>query len=389
MTARDIDVLHIVPFFNPTFSYLENHLPLAQAMLGQDVVVFAGMSMFPDHSVETYRQPEKQDVFTDRGRLSVYPCRSWFIKKHPGLNWCDVRAGLKFKPKIVYIHGITTFNILYGIFFNLFYGSKILVDCHNDFSNESRKANGVGYSALASVHGLGIRALLKLSLIERVISIGHGSTNYCIARLGLSGSDIKEIGLGYDSNIFYFTPRPFRTHTQSSKKKQLNIGVIGKFSKEKNLASIADFVNILRSKNNTLSVTLAGTFLDRYSQEQSEKLCSEADRYRFVGVLNPEERKAFFDEMDFCIWAGRPSILIQECIGSGCPAFVSDHQSTLKFIFEDYFFSEKGDNRHFFKKLKNVCSLQDLLKNIQAHQKQAIAGFSWNEIAYDLRASFD
>ena len=387
--ARNIDVLHIVPFYNPDFSYLENKLPVAQAMHGQHVVVFAGMSMFPDHSRETYRKPVEQVTFTRSGSLSIYPCKSWFIKKHPGLNLCNANGSLKYKPKVVYIHGITSLNIIYGVFFKLYCGALVLVDCHNDFSNESAYASSRLFRFLATLYGLAIKTLLKTTIIKKVISIGKGSTNYCTKRLGLSLTDIKEIGLGYDSDIFSYSPRLATKRAPNPANRSFHVGVIGKFSREKNLDAVADFIDILKSRNYHVAITLAGAFLDQDSRAQAEMLKNLAHDYKFLGVIDAKKRKAFFDEMDLCVWAGRPSILIQECIACGCPALVSDHQSTLKFAFDDYLFSEKGDNRVFFHKLKEVSSLKELLKSIQASQRRAIVGCSWNEIAHDLKISFE
>jgi glycosyltransferase involved in cell wall biosynthesis len=383
--SEDVDILHIVPFFNSNFSYLENHLPVSQAKLGQKVVLLAGKANFPFHPLNTYTEPSAEHFEFGSGELRLLPCFSWFWKRHPGINWCNVVPYLKLKPATVYVHGVTSLNIFYGLYFALTSNAKVVLDCHNDLSNENKDIGKGLTSYFLALHALLLRALLKLGLIKKIISIGLGSTVYCEARLGLSRKYISEINLGYDGDLFFPDVNRSKKQRLSKENGKLKIGVIGKFSREKNLSVAGELIDLLQNKGIACSIFFAGPFVDFATEQEAALVAKQANEAEFLGMLNSLERKAFFQNMDLCLWPGRPSVLIQECIASGCCAIVSDHQSTYKFVFGNVVFSEEKNNEKFFQQLEAEPCLFNLFAAVEKHQRRALIGCSWDEIAHELQ----
>jgi hypothetical protein len=382
-----LDVLHIVSFYNPTFSYLENMLPEFQANAGKNVVVLAGLAPFPYHDKESRVKAVCKTNKARNGLLQIIPVKSWIWSRHPGVNICNILGQLSLRPKLVYIHGITSLNILYGVFFRICRGAKVIVDCHNDRSNQSASKTPVARKITLLIYGFCLKILLSGRLLSRVITIGQGSTDYCVQDLGISSKLIFQTKLGFDRRVFFENTKRAEQLLCAGKRKCLTIGLIGKITKEKNVCVLEGFLDILLSQGFDVSIDIAG-FVDEETSHTLKNLKHKFKLMRWLGNLKACERKVFFDSVDFCVWMGRPSILIQECVGSGCPAIVSNHASTGDFVFADYAFDVDGNNEVFFQNLRDVGNFVNVLKKIFCFQKKYSPKYDWVSVEEELDAAF-
>jgi glycosyltransferase involved in cell wall biosynthesis len=345
-------------------------------------MVAAGDAPYPYHPKRTQAQPRTQI----KQNLYIQRCKSWMLNKHPGVNFLLLNNFFRFKPRVVYIHGVTSLNVLYGVYYKFFCDSKVFLDCHNDIPNQSPSSKLFKGRIFLKVFSIFINFLLKVKIVTAVLPIGLGSTTYCQKILNINQKYLKQIKLGYDSDTFFenqILRKNFRYEHRISDD-AVAIGIIGKMTTEKRLDLALNFYEIIQTKISKLVVVLVYETQEDAIKVEIQNFKNRSRKLIELPLLNENDRAAFYNAMDICIWPGRPSISIQECIGCGCPVITSDHPSTSDFWVSQYFFKNVDNGKSLLSSIQNCGDIRKLFCELKNSQSAMIKNYTWRKIAKEL-----
>ena len=387
-------IAHVISYFQPKLGYQEFYLAKEQLKMGHDVCIVTSdrYAPFPDFSKTVGsilgERLVGQGVFVEEGLKVVrLPLIFEFASDNALLGL--KRALASFSPDVVHAHGATALTTMATIAFKTFLNYKVVVDCHMDYSLESKSKIRRTAFYLWSRNPV-CRWMLKRA--DGYIAVAGSVRRWLSREWGLCHNRIQVIPLGAESELF--SPNMLKREMMRRKlgveEEDVLIIYAGKLIPEKDIEVLLNAVAILLQTDRNIKVLLVGSGPDEYIG----KLFRLIDKYKIRRnvLLHPFQHKTllpdYYNAADIGIWPGNPSITIVEAMATGMPIIIphctGSYSTNLHHYvqYDNGFEFEEGNTEELCDYLKKLVTDKKLRKKMGLRSRKLVEEkLDWSVIA--------
>jgi len=382
-------IAHVQTYFQPQLGYQEYYLAKKQQEMGHEVCVITSdrYASYPDFSKTV------GSILGER-----YVGRGTFIEE--GLKVVrlplvfeigseNVLLGLRcaladFGPDIVHAHGATAPTTMAAIMFKVSLHYKVVVDCHMDYSLESKSKIRSTIFYLWSRNPL-CRWILKRA--DGYIAVAESARRWLSREWGICYDKIQIIPLGADSKLF--SPSMLKRRMMRKKlgveKDDVLIIYAGKLIPEKDIEILLHAAAPLIDKHRNVKVLLIGDG----PKEYMGKLLRLVDEYKIRRnvLFYPFQHKTvlpeYYNAGDVGVWPGQDSITIVEAMATGLPIIIPRSYRNFHYIENNNGVNfTRGNSKELMECLEQLVADEDLREKMSTKGRELVEGkLSWNAIA--------
>jgi len=382
-------IAHVQPFFQPKLGYQEFYLAKEQQNMGHEVCVITSdrYALFPDFSRTVGEILGKRYVgrgaFVEEG-LKVIRLPLIFEIASNNVLLGLRRALADFSPDIVHAHGATAPTTMAAIMFKAALRYKVVVDCHMDYSLESKSKMRRTIFYLWSRNPV-CRWLLRRA--DGYIAVAESVRRWLSREWGICYDRIHVIPLGAESNLF--SPNKFKRKNIRKKlgveEEDVLIIYAGKLIPEKDIEILLNAAAPLIDKHRNVKVLLIGNA----PKEYMDKLLQLVDKYKIRRnvLFYPFQHKTmlpeFYNAGDVGVWPGQDSITIVEAMATGLPVILPRSDRNLHYLeYKNGFNFQRGNPKELQSCLEKLVVNADLRQKMGLRSNKLVKEkLSWDAIA--------
>lgn len=359
-------------FLNENFGYHDNIFPYYQSKFGNEVIIIT--STIQDFIFGKKHQLKK-GTYKERN-VKVIRLEYYYKQGTRFLKLKNFYEELeKFKPDIIFCHGILPVNFFEVIKYKKKNECKLFIDNHADLDNSAK-------NKLWRI--LFYRFFLRLlyKKYDKYIDKYYGVTPYRIDFLvnliGISKEKIELLPLGYeDDEINRVKKEKFFFKKKYKIKMKENDKVIvfgGKIDSHKKFDNVIEAFN--RLNQDDLKLIIFG----KINCEKIRKMIEENKNIYFLGWKESIEKYEILVNSDLAIWPEFHTTLIEDCLGSELPMLIFKNRNSEHLIKKgNGIFLNNSSVDEILDKLK--IALEDKkMKILKEKAKEAKEDFSYYNI---------
>ena len=382
-------IAHVIPYFQPKLGYQEFYLAKEQQNMGHEVCVITSdrYAPFPDFSRTVGKilgeRYVGQGSFLEEGVKVVRLPLVFEIASNNVLLGLR-RALADFSPDIVHAHGATSPTTMVAITFKVALHYKVMVDCHMDYSLESKS------KIRRAIFYLWSRNPLRRWMLKRAdgyIAVAESVRRWLSREWEICYDKIQIIPLGADSNLFSpdMLKRMMMRKKLGVEKEDVLIIYAGKLIPEKDIEILLHAAAPLIDKHRNVKVLLIGDG----PKEYMGKLLQLVDEYKIRRnvLFYPFQHKTMLPEYynagDVGVWPGQDSITILEAMATGLPIIIPRSYRNFHYIENNNGFDfTRGDSKELMECLEELIIDENLRYKTSINSRQLVERkLSWNAIA--------
>lgn len=365
-------IINTCRFLNENFGYHDNIFPYYQSKLGNEVITIT--STIQDFIFGKKHQLEK-GIYWERNvkvlRLDYYYKQGTrFIKLK---NFYEELK--KFKPDIIFCHGILPINFFEVIKYKKKNKCKLFIDNHADLDNSAK-------NKLWRILFYGFFLKLLYKKYDKYIDKYYGVTPYRIDFLvnliGIPKEKVNLLPLGYEDDEINKVKREkfFFEKKYKIKIKETDKIIVfgGKIDSKKKFDNVLEAFN--RLNRDDFKVIIFG----KINCEKVKLMIEENENIHFLGWKENKEKYEILINSDLAIWPKFHTTLIEDCLGSELPMLIFKNRNSEHLLERgNGLFLKNSSVDEILNKLKII--LEDKKLNIlKAKAKEAKKDFSYYNI---------
>jgi len=373
LNKKEMHIVQLTPFFSPNVGGVETHLDDLVSELSKRKIETTVLTYSPLTSSIKSLSYEKLNKFTTIHRFKWPGFGVFnFLEKYPFLDFLYLTPYLLIrsykyilklknsnKKYLIHAHGLNA--ALIGVFYRVFFGSKLVVSTHAVYELTS-KSKYVGFF---------IRKILNRS--SSILCLSQASINE-ICRLGVEKELISRFK--YWVNTDYF--RPLSSDNERSDDESFTILFVGRLIEKKGINLFINAAKLLPRFNFRI---VGGGPLANAVLRESENI----QNLVYYGEKNNNELRAFYNEADiFCI----PSLyeegfgrVIMEALSCGLPVLGSNKGGIPEALSKEVGVLFEPTTNNLIEELKKIESDRLRLKSMKRKcRKFALENYSSKNI---------
>ena len=382
-------IAHVISYFQPQLGYQEFYLAKEQQKMGHDVCIITSdrYAPFPNFSKTVGNILGERYVgrgaFTEEGLKVVRLPLLFEIASNNALLGLR-RALTDFSPDIIHAHSATAPTTLATIIFEVASHYKVVVDCHMDYSLQSKsKIRQTIFNAWSK--NPVCRSVLRRA--DGYIAVAESTRRWLSREWGINYDRIEVIPLGAESD--FFSPDVKKRKIIRDKLRigedEVLIIYAGKVIPEKDIEVLLHASTLLIQKHGKVKVLLIGSG----PKEYMEKLQRMINKYTIRNhiLFYPFQHKTmlpnYYNAADVGVWPGQDSITIVEAMATGLPIIVPRSYRNLHYIeYGNGFHFSRGNSKQLRECLEQVIIDKDLRQKMSLNSRKLVEEkLNWKTIA--------
>jgi len=248
-----------------------------------------------------------------------------------------------FRPNVVHAHGASSPITMATIALKAVLNYKVIVDCHMDYSLQSKSKVHSTFFYLWSQNPI-CRWLLRRA--DNYYAVAESARRWLSKEWGISRKKISIIPLGADPDIFSsdMFKRNYMRNKLKIAKDDVLILYAGKMHENKDIDILVRASSPLIKKYDNIKLILIGDGSKKY-MDNLHKLIDEQNIVKnvlFYPFQSKTELPYYYNAADIGVWPGQDSITIVEAIATGLPV-------VIPFSYRNIHYIENGNGLHFLR----------------------------------------
>lgn len=311
--------------FTENYTYQDNMLSEYQQRLGNEVTIITGVrtrdkngkivKILPENrimknGVRLIRIEEKKPLKKIKRIFDIYPHIIKYLEE--------------LRPELIIIHGLETNVVSYAIKYKKRHKSvKIVADNHVDCRNMSR--NNMILKAISKIYKL--RWKYWVNDVEKVYGVTSSRVKFAVEQYGIPTEKVDILLMGVDHNFINLADN---CNNRKDIRKKYNIpedGFVfvsgGKLDKHKEIISM---MKAFQCVQNEKTYFLIFGSVDKEIETEFQKIVEENPNIIYVGYVPAVDTNKLLAASDFCLFAGRHSVLWEQAVGCGIPGLFRKYE---------------------------------------------------------------
>ncbi len=313
-------ILNTCRALNENFGYHDNIFPCYQSKLGNEVVTIT--SIIQDYIADD-RHQLKEGIYSEKGvkviRLDYYYKQGTrFMKLKNFYGELE-----KFKPDIIFCHGILPINFFEVIKYKKKNKCKLFIDNHADLDNSAK--NKLWRIIFYKIF---LKALYKKydKYIDKYYGVTPHRIDFLVDLIGIPKEKIELLPLGYeDEEINKIEKEKDFFYKKYGIKMEENGKVLvfgGKIYSDKKFDNVIEAFNKLNQDN--LKLVIFG----KINCEKIREMIEKNKNIYFLGWKESMEKYEILINSDLAIWPEFHTTLIEDCLGSELPMLIFKNRNS-------------------------------------------------------------
>jgi glycosyltransferase involved in cell wall biosynthesis len=387
-------IAHVISYFQPELGYQELYLAKEQQKLGHDVCIITSDRYYPFLNFSKTVGSILKERYVGKGAFienGIKVVRLPLIVEFAGETLFKglIKAIADFHPDIVHVHGETSPAALMLLSLKKIYHYRVIVDCHMDYSLESKTEIRKLLFELCSRNPIW-RGILRRS--DGYFGVTDSVRLWLSHEWGLSRKRIEVIPLGGEIDLF--SPN---CNQRKEIRDQLGLNdddilitYAGKILPEKEIETLISAVAFLIKAQKKVKLLLVGNGEKGYEDKIIGMIATyniQNDAY-LVPLQKKERLACYYNASDVGVWPGNPSITIVEAIAAGLPVIVpksNDCYTTTLHHYVEYgngLEFDRGNPKQLYLCLEKIVDDEGLRKEMGSKsRKLAVEKLNWTSIA--------
>jgi glycosyltransferase involved in cell wall biosynthesis len=330
-----VKIAHVVCYFQPRIGYQEFYLAKEQQKMGHDVCVVTSdrYAPLPDFSGTMGKILGQRyvghGVFDEEGlRVVRLPMLLEFASDNALLGLKSALAD--FSPDVVHAHGVSAPTTLLTIICKVFLHYKVVVDCHMDYSLESKSKVRRTIFYLLSRNPV---CRWILSKADGYIAVAQSAKLWLSREWGIPDDKIQVIPLGADTAVFFpsSVKREMMRKRLGVGKRDILIVYAGKLVPEKDIEILLWASALLSQAHRNTKLLIIGDGPREYVDELRQVIsrCKMRQNVFFHPFQHRTVLPDYYNAGDIGVWPGMPSITIVEAMATGLPIIIPRGNDSL------------------------------------------------------------